>query len=150
MTLMDWFINVIIPILTLVCGGGLGWVLHIKAERKKAEGEASHTQAEAARSWQDVYQQTVDDLQKYCNDIRTDRDHLRSDRNELRKENEEMRKKWKLLEDEISELRQQVARNGRMVESMRPFLCAKLVCGERMKIDVEEAKRHVRKKKEEA
>lgn len=146
---MDWFVNVVIPFATLILGGSLGWIFHINAEKKKAEGEASQTNAEAAKSWQDVYQQTVDDLQKYCNDIRADRDHLRTDRNELRKENEEMRKKWKQMEDEIQELRQQVARNGRMVESMRPFLCAKLVCGERMKIDVEEAKRHVRKKKEE-
>ena len=75
-------------------------------------------------------------MQKYCNDIRTDRDHLRTDRNELRKENEEMRKKWKLLEDEIQELRQQVARNQRMVESMRPFLCGKVGCLERMTIEL--------------
>ena len=136
MTLMDWFVNVIVPFATLLLGGSLGWIFHINAEKKKAEGEASQTNAEAAKSWQDVYQQTVDDLQKYCNDIRTDRDHLRTDRNELRKENDEMRKKWKLLEDEIQELRQQVARNQRMVESMRPFLCGKVGCLERMTIEL--------------
>ena len=133
---MDWFVNVIVPFATLLLGGSLGWIFHINAEKKKAEGEASQTNAEAAKSWQDVYQQTVDDLQKYCNDIRTDRDHLRTDRNELRKENDEMRKKWKLLEDEIQELRQQVARNQRMVESMRPFLCGKVGCLERMTIEL--------------
>lgn len=136
MTLMDWFVNVIIPFATLLLGGGLGWIFSIKAEKKKAEGEASQTNAEAAKSWQDVYQQTVEDLQKYCNDIRADRDHLRTDRNELRRENEELRKKWKVMEDEIQELRQQVARNQRMVESMRPFLCGKVGCLERMTIEL--------------
>ena len=136
MTLMDWFTNVILPVLTLVLGGGLGWLFHIKAERKKAEGEASQTNADAAKSWQDVYQQTVDDLQKYIKELRADRDHLREDRNEIRKENDEQRKKWKEMEDEISELRRQVARNLRIVESMRPFLCGKVGCLERMTIEL--------------
>lgn len=140
MSLMDWIVNALIPFLTLIGGGGLGWFLHINAEKRKAESEASQSEAEAFKSLQDVYQQTVDDLKTYCNDIRADRDHLRSDRNELRQENDELRKKWKQMEEEIAELRKQVLRNGRMVESMRPFLCGKVKCTERVMIELAEKK----------
>ena len=138
MNLMDWIVNALIPFLTLLGGGGLGWFLHINAEKRKADSEASQSEAEAFKSLQDVYQQTVDDLKTYCNDIRADRDHLRSDRNELRKENEELREKWKQMEGEIQELRKMIARNGRMVESMRPFMCGKVGCQERMMIKLDQ------------
>lgn len=118
----------IIPILTLLAGGGCGWLLTIKATKKKAD-------AEAMASVQDVYQQTIDDLNKYCNDLRTDRNNLRADRDEMRRKNQELEDKVHAQQDEIEEVKKDMSRLRREVDSMRPFICSRPSCDKRMFID---------------
>ena len=108
----------IIPILTLLFGGGFGWLITLRATRKKAD-------ADAMKSVQDVYQQTIEDLNNYVNDIRSDRNALRKDRDEMRDENKRLQDKLDKLEQDIRELRNVVARNSRKVDAMRPFVCLK-------------------------
>lgn len=108
----------VIPILTLLCGGGLGWLFTLRATRKKAD-------ADAMKCVQDVYQQTIDDLNKYVSDIRTDRNALRKDRDEMRDENKRLQDKLDKLENDIRDLRNVVARNSRKVDAMRPLVCLK-------------------------
>lgn len=108
----------IIPILTLLCGGGLGWLATLRATRKKAD-------ADAMKSVQDVYQQTIEDLNNYVNDMRTDRNALRKDRDEMRDENKRLQDKLDRLEADVRDLRNNVARNSRKVDAMRPFVCLK-------------------------
>ena len=110
----------IIPILTLLAGGGLGWIVTIKSTKKKAD-------AEAMASVQDVYQQTIEDLNKYCNDLRTDRNNLRADR-------DEMRLKIQAQQEEILEVKKEMSRLRKEVDSMRPFLCSRPNCDRRMLI----------------
>ncbi len=118
----------IIPILTLLAGGGFGWLLTIKATKKKAD-------AEAMASVQDVYQQTIDDLNKYCNDLRTDRNNLRADRDEMRRKNKELEEKVQAQQDEILEVKKEMSRLRREVDSLRPFLCSRPNCDKRMSMD---------------
>ena len=108
----------VMPILTLIFGGGFGWLFTWRATRKKAD-------ADAMKSVQDVYQQTIDDLNKYVNDIRTDRNALRKDRDEMRDENKRLQDKLDRLENDIRDLRNVVARNSRKVDAMRPLVCLK-------------------------
>ena len=42
------------------------------------------------------------------------------------------------MEDTVLELKREVARNGRMVEAMRPFLCFDTKCKKRQRVQASE------------
>ncbi len=98
-----------LAIATLVFGGG--WFVYYRANKMKAYGEAWESQ-------QRVYQNTISDLEKSCEFIRNDRDLLRKENEELRKENKELRDKINNLEGVILEIRKDMARQGRRIESL--------------------------------
>ena len=110
---MEITLDTIIAILTLFIGGGGGAFFTWRWQRKKAKAEAKTAEADAAKELQDVYQQLVQD-------IKTDRDDLRKRQDEL--------------EESVRSLQREVARYGRMVASMRPFLCGRSNCPNRMPV----------------
>lgn len=110
-------------------GGALGGILtwrytrrQAEAEAKKAEAEAKQAEAEATEAKQDYYQQMLDDLAK-------DRDYYKQDRDEHRRRLDEM-------DIKMRELQAQVARNGRKVDAMVPFMCADMVCKLRKRVTI--------------
>lgn len=105
---MGWM-EFVLALLTLVFGGG--WFVYYRANKMKAYGEAWESQ-------QRVYQNTIADLEKSCEFIRNDRDLLRKENAELRKENLELRNKINNLENTILEIRKEMARQGRRIESL--------------------------------
>lgn len=122
----------IVTILGLLFGGGsLGGIFvwrytrkQAEAEAKKAEAEAKKAEAEALKEKQDYYQQMADDLAK-------DRDYYKQERDEYRQA-------MKRYDERMDELERKVARNGRMVENMRPFMCADLTCKLRKRVHLSE------------
>ena len=112
---MEINIDTIIAILGLFIGGGSGAFFTWRYQRKKAKAEAVTAEADAAKELQDVYQQLI-------TDIKTDRDDLRKRQDEL--------------EQQVRSLQKDVARNGRMVECMRPFLCGKSGCKDRVPVNI--------------
>lgn len=135
---MNWF-DVLLSLLGIIFGGGVTWLFTVNSMKKKADGEATQSQAEGWKSMQDVYQQTIEDMKGYSEDIRRDRDILRGERNELRKENDEMRKKYVEMEDTINDLKNAIAEQGRKIELLSPFLCGIAGCLKRKKVTIEEA-----------
>lgn len=131
---MEW-LDFILGALTLVTGGG--WFIYYRANRRKADGEATQSEAEGWKSMQDVYQQTIDDLNKYCNDIRNDRNLLRDENNQLREENRKLRDKYLDMENQIMELRKELARQGRRLESILPFTCGTVACPNRTRVEIQ-------------
>ena len=133
---MEINIDTIIAILGLFIGGGSGAFFTWRYQRKKAKAEAVTAEADAAKELQDVYQQLITDIKTdrdeqkaYINELKEDRNHLRKDRDDLRKRQDE-------LEQQVRSLQKDVARNGRMVECMRPFLCGKSGCKDRMLVNI--------------
>lgn len=132
---MEW-LDSISNILNLVFGGTLisivTWrfarrkaaaeALKAEADAKQAEADAKKAEAEAMQEKQNYYQQMMDDLAK-------DRDYYKHDRDEQRSRMDEMDVKFR-------ELQRDVARNGRMVEAMRPFMCADLKCPHRQRVTI--------------
>lgn len=113
----------------LLGGGGIGTFFTWKYTRKKEK-------AEADTAVQDVYQQLIAD-------IKTDRDEqkayiseLKEDRRHLREERDELRNRQDKLEDDIFQLKRQVARNGRMVECLRPLVCGRRGCPDRLPAEI--------------
>lgn len=106
----------------------MGWWFTWRYSRRKEKAEAKSAEADAAKELQDVYQQLINDIKAdrdeqkaYIQELKEDRRHLREDRDDLRKRQDE-------LEETVRNLQKDVARNGRIVECMRPFLCGREGC----------------------
>ena len=134
---MEISISDIISIIGLLLGGGsIGGFFTWRYARRKEQAEAVESEASAAKEVQDVYQQLI-------TDVKTDRDEqkayiqeLKDDRRHLRREREELRSRQDKLEADVRGLQLQVARNGRMVEAMRPFMCGDLSCTKRQRVTI--------------
>lgn len=123
---MELTLEAIISIVGLLAGGtGIGGFFVWKytkrkaqAEAKQAEAEAAKAEAEAATEKQNYYQQIIEDVAR-------DRDYYKQERDEYRMT-------IKRYDERINHLERAVARNGRMVEAMRPFLCGDMKCQRRI------------------
>lgn len=105
---MDW-LNYALSALTLVAGGG--WFVNYRAKKIRAE-------ADSWKAQQEVYQTTITDLKESCEYIRKDRDLLRQENEKLRNENNMIREKMFEYETQIADLRRDIARMGRRIESL--------------------------------
>ena len=111
---MEITIDTLINIATLLLGSSGGAFFTWKWIRRKSQAEASQAENEALKGKQDYYQQMMDDIAK--------------DRDYYKKERDCMRDTIKSYDTRIDDLERKVARNGRMVESLRPFICTDLNC----------------------
>lgn len=111
---MEITIDTLINIATLLLGSSGGAFFTWKWIRRKSKAEASQAENEALKGKQDYYQQMMDDIAK--------------DRDYYKKERDCMRDTIKSYDTRIDDLERKVARNGRMVESLRPFICTNLDC----------------------
>ena len=107
---------------------------HAEAEAKKAEAEAKEAEVSMAQKIQDTYQEILEDKQKEVEDnhrliaeLRSDRDHYKKSYVEMRDEVEKLTKDFYDFKRETMEERQKmksdIARNTRIAESSRPFMC---------------------------
>lgn len=99
-----------------------------------------------------MYQQLIDDVKKDREDQRNYIEELRTDRNHLRTDRDELRRKLDGYDNDIMTLKRDLARYGRQVEGMRPFMCGDLSCPRRQRVTISdvEVTKHVastRKKK---
>lgn len=108
--------SIINTIVTVFLGGG--WFIYYKANKKKANGEATTAEANGWEAQQHVYQHTIEDLEKSCDFIRQDRDLLRKENEELRKENRELRKEVGDLKAQQEDMKRDIARMGRRIEAL--------------------------------
>ena len=146
---MDWLnLDTLLNLAGLLTGGGFGifftWRYmkrKAKADAEKAEAEAKQAAAEArqaeidmAQKVQDTYQEMLEDKQKEVADnqrlieeLRTDRDHYKQGYMEMRDEVEKLSKDFyefkRDTEAERQKMKRDIARNTRIAESSRPFMC---------------------------
>ena len=140
---MEITLEAIISIVGLLAGGtGIGGFFMWKytkrkaqAEAKQAEAEAAKAEAEAATEKQNYYQQIIDDVAK-------DRDYYKQERDEIRSRMDEMARSfmdWRLEADnDRSNMKMEIARLGRRVEAMAPFMCGDLSCKLRKRVILSE------------
>ena len=126
---MEITLDTILGILGLFIGGGGGAFFTWRYQRRKAKAEAKTAEADAAKELQDVYQQLVQD-------IKTDRDEQKAYIQELKEDRSHLRKRQDELEESVRSLQREVARYGRMVANMRPFLCGRTNCPNRVLVTI--------------
>lgn len=152
---MEITIDSIIGILGLLFGGGaLGGIFTWRWQRAKAKAEAKEKEAEAksaevdmAQKVQDTYQEMLEYKQKEVEDnhrliaeLREDRDHYKQGYVEFRDQVEKLQKDFSKFrtetEDERTQMKRDIARNGRQLECLRPFLCGREGCAIRVPVIV--------------
>ena len=136
---MEITVDTIIAILGLFIGGGGGAFFTWRWQRKKAKAEAENAEIDAAKDLQDMSQQMLadaktdrEDRKAQIDELRQERDHYKNDRNELRD-------RLDATDEKIRELSNIVARNGRQIEAMRPFMCYVSGCRKRQLVEVLDA-----------
>ena len=159
---MEITLEAIISIITLILGGGgvCGFFFwrqmkrQKEAEAKAAEAEAKLKESEAkaaevdmAQKVQDTYQQILEDKQKevednhrLINELREDRDHYKQGYVEFRDQLDKLTKEFRdfrnQTEEERATMKRDIARNGRQLECMLPFLCGRENCGIRVPVTI--------------
>lgn len=117
---MEITIDTLISIAGIFLGGGGGAFFMWRWQRRKAKAEAQTAEVNMAKEVQDIYQQALSDKDKQLEYYRRDA--------------EEQRNRLDQMESTVRDLQNQVARNGRQIECMRPFLCADLSCKVRKRV----------------
>ena len=123
---MEITLEAIISIVGLLAGGtGIGGFFVWKDTKRKAQAEAKQAEAEAAKAESEAANDKLDYYQKIIDGVARDRDYYKQERDEYRMT-------IKRYDERINHLERAVARNGRMVEAMRPFLCGDMKCQRRI------------------
>lgn len=146
---MEITLDAIISLLGLFIGGGGGAFFTWRYLRRKAKAEAVTAEVDAAKDMQDMYQQMLEDAKRDREDrreqveeLRKDRDHYKQERNELRDKMEQLTRSfmdWRLEADnDRSKMKMDIAKLGRKVETMVPFMCGNLTCKDRQRVVLSE------------
>lgn len=144
---MEITLDSIIGILGLLLGGGAGGFFTWRWQRAKAKAEAKTAEVDMAQKVQDTYQQILDDKQKEVDDnhrliaeLREDRDHYKQGYIEFRDQLDKLQKEFRNFrnetEDQRAQMKRDIARNGRQLECMRPFLCGRENCALRVPVTI--------------
>ena len=145
---MEITLEAIISLIGLFIGGGGGcfftwrWMSRkakaeadqAAAEAKEKEAQAKAAEVELAQKIQDTYQEILEDKQKEVEDnhrliaeLREDRDHYKRGYVEMRDELEKLGKDFYEFKQstirECEKMKSDIARNTRIAESSRPFMC---------------------------
>lgn len=132
---MEITFEAIIGLIGLFVGGGGGAFFTWRWQRKKAKAEAVQAEVDAAKDKQEYYRGIIDDLAK-------DRDYYKQDRDEVRERMDKMAHSfmdWRLEADrDRSDMKMQIAKLGRRVEVMAPFMCGDLQCKLRKRVVLSE------------
>ena len=146
---MEITLDAIISLIGLFVGGGGGAFFTWRYLRRKAKAEAVTAEIDATKDMQDMYQQMLEDAKRDREDrreqveeLRADRDHYKQERNELREKMEQLTRSfmdWRLEADnDRSKMKMDIAKLGRKVETMVPFMCGNLACKERQRVVLSE------------
>ena len=132
---MEITLEAIIGLLGLFVGGGGGAFFTWRWQRKKARAEAVQAEVEAAKDKQEYYRGIIDDVSK-------DRDYYKQERDEVRERMDKMSHSfmdWRMEADkDRMDMKMEIARLGRKVEVMAPFMCGDLQCKLRKRVVLSE------------
>ncbi len=109
-----WVI-LITNVVTLLSGGGLGWVFTIRSQKRQQD-------ADAMKSAQEVYRGVIEDLNQ-------ERGRLKGTIERMEAENQERSAKLAAMEKQVTVIRRQLS-------GMKPLLCGVKDCDKRKPINL--------------
>lgn len=142
---MEITLEAIISLIGLFLGGGGGAFFMWRWQRKKAKAEAETAEVDTVKSMQEAYDKMFEQVNRYLEDatgkvegLRAERDHYKQDRDDIREKMDKMTRSfmdWRLEADnDRSKMKMEIARLGRKVEMMAPFMCGDLSCKLRKRV----------------
>ena len=142
---MEITLEAIISFIGLFISGGAGAWFTWRYQKRKAKAEAQNAEIDAAKELQSTYQTMLQDANTWLKDahdkvdgLRHERDYYQKERNDLQEKMERLQKSvidWKrTAEDDRSDMKLQIAKLGRKVELMAPFMCGDLSCKLRQRV----------------
>lgn len=131
---MEITLEAIISLVGLFIGGSGGAFFTWRYLRRKAKAEAVTAEVDAAKDMQDMYQQMLQDAKTDREDRRAQVEELRQERDHYKQDRNELRERLDKTDKTVRDLQEQVARNGRMVASLRPLLCYDMKCKRRVRV----------------
>ena len=137
--MMELSIDTLVNIASLLLGGGGGAFFVWRWQRKKAKAEAEGAEIDAAKELQDMYQQMLADAKTDREDRKAQIDELRQERDHYKHDRNELRERLDATDEKIRQLEHTVARNGRQIEMMRPFMCYDVKCKKRQLVEILDA-----------
>lgn len=146
---MEEYSNIIMNVITLLGGGGLGWLFTARWARKKAKGEASQQEAVAAKEWQEVYTKALQDSNNLNDELRKDRQRLLEENEKILakfKEYDEKMREYefelsnikKSHEKEVSDMKKVMLDNSLKLQKVLPFVCQMVSCPNRVRLSPED------------
>lgn len=130
---MDEILTIIISVITAIGGiEAIKFFFFRKSEKKKAEAEANSAMAGVLKEMSESYQIFVENTKAKIED---DQKYI----GVLKEEREELRRRIDDTDTKVRDLQREVARNGRMVESLRPFVCAAVGCLKRVPVTISDS-----------
>lgn len=123
----------------LVALGGwetIKYFLNRRSEKKKSEAEADSASSQALKEMQEAYLTFTTDTKNVLDGYKSYVSRLESERKTLIDDGERMKKRIDELESKMRDLQSDVARNGRMVAALRPFLCGCTSCRNRQPMTI--------------
>jgi hypothetical protein len=128
---MEITLDAIISLVGLFLGGGGGAFFTWRYMRRKAKAEAQQAEVDTAKDKQECYQRMIDDVAK-------DRYYYKQERDEVRERMDKMAHSfmdWRMEADkDRMDMKMEIARLGRKVELMAPFMCGDLQCKLRKRV----------------
>ncbi len=132
---MEITLDTLISIAGLLLGGGGGAFFTWRYMRRKAKAEAMTAEVEAAKEKQEYYRGIIEDVAK-------DRDYYKQERDEVRERMDKFSRSvmdWRMEADkDRMDMKMEIARLGRKVEVMAPFMCGDLQCKLRKRVVLSE------------
>lgn len=129
--------EVIISIIGAIGGWELiRYLINLHTNKRKENAEADSAENNATKEMQEAYQRFIEDATQKVDEQRVYINELKESRKQLRDECEDLRKRIDDNEKLMRQLQREVARNGRMVENLRPFVCANLACRKRQPVTI--------------
>lgn len=142
---MEITLESIISFIGLFISGGAGAFFTWRYQKRKAKAEATNAEVDTVKNMQEAYDKMFQQVNHYLDDATTKVEGLRQERDYYKHRLDETQEKfdkfnrnvmeWKQnTDDTIDDLKRKVARNGRQIEMMRPFMCGKLDCATRQPV----------------
>ena len=134
---METIITIIVSVVTAVGGWeAIRYFINRKSEKRKSEAEADSAATAVIKEIQETYQIFISDAKNTLEEDRQYIGRLKDDRKHLMEERDDLRKRIDETEEKVRDLQREVARNGRMVEALRPLICGVIGCRNRKPVTI--------------
>ena len=123
---MDWT-GIIISVISVVCGGGLGYTFTIKAIRKEAMAKADKAESEVKTNELDNIQEAIKIWREMAESLKSERDEYKKSYIEVQKHNSDMSEQMEAIRKELTRLTNINSKMVKLLDKITPENLSEMV-----------------------